>query len=643
MSKTLITQWLHWGKHTIPILENNLLAQGHEQTSHNTWTKEATPQTLLNKLTAHERQREMSNKDDDGPLDGLLSPEGKWISETGPLHELIKSNLEHMYQPFWFPSLMSNILWKKIPNTNPQRHNMHNKPTTTHKRDLAISNLGLLINTLEQLLDILNSNSTTQTQKKNIAQKTRNLTNKLHLPLPPHIETLLYSLQTNTNKTITTEDEEWIVQRHKEGQHIKFILEKYTLSAWEKLEQQEPNTETTDAIKSIFQHISTPKEAAQMFKEMKSGTVSGPQGDTRDHYLNMPDHLLKALIPIINDMLDGNFPDITKIGALSPKAKNHTRIRPLHLLATLYRAVDGRVARRLTQKLKVLKITDEAQFGSIKGGSSIDPIDHLQMVAEDAAYHNKEAFGIFLDCSEAFDSLNNQVTDIVFQSVGLPEQIILWALRAKENQIRMISTAGGMSELTNPLIVQGGCQGSATMSPFWAIATTPMLKLATSIGGKGYKFTGIPKLLQKLGYVDDNAVLANRILEGAETAQVLIIMQAIMKIRVQGAKSNTIISQATHTKIMKEVENWYKQNSSPPETQLYTGIKGRAWQKTKRPLGKRNIPETPETPGTSHDMIVDTLLERNTLQNPREPWGFTFNNKFTIQTLKRNSTAEKKA
>ena len=284
-----------------------------------------------------------------------------------------------------------------------------------------------------------------------------------------------------------------------------------------------------------------------MFKEMKSGTVSGPQGDTRDHYLNMPDHLLKALIPIINDMLDGNFPDITKIGALSPKAKNHTRIRPLHLLSTLYRAVDGRVARRLTQKLKVLKITDEAQFGSIKGGSSIDPIDHLQMVAEDAAYHNKEAFGIFLDCSEAFDSLNNQVTDIVFQSVGLPEQIILWALRAKENQIRMISTAGGMSELTNPLIVQGGCQGSATMSPFWAIATTPMLKLATSIGGKGYKFTGIPKLLQKLGYVDDNAVLANRILEGAETAQVLIIMQAIMKIRAQSAKSNTIISQATHT------------------------------------------------------------------------------------------------
>ena len=70
------------------------------------------------------------------------------------------------------------------------------------------------------------------------------------------------------------------------------------------------------------------------------------------------------------------------------------------------------------------------------------------------------------------------------------------------------------------------------MSPFWAIATTPMLKLATSIGGKGYKFTGIPKPLQKLGYVDDNAALANRILEGAETAQVLIIMQAIMKIRV---------------------------------------------------------------------------------------------------------------
>ena len=50
-------------------------------------------------------------------------------------------------------------------------------------------------------------------------------------------------------------------------------------------------------------------------------------------------------------------------------------------------------------------------------------------------------------------------TDIVFQSVGLPEQIILWALRAKENQIRMISTAGGMSELTNPLIVQGDAKG----------------------------------------------------------------------------------------------------------------------------------------------------------------------------------------
>jgi hypothetical protein len=64
--------------------------------------------------------------------------------------------------------------------------------------------------------------------------------------------------------------------------------------------------------------------------------VSGISGVTAEHLINAPEHIMEAVVKIINDMLHGIFPDSLTLGAIAPKAKNERRIRPITLLEVLF-------------------------------------------------------------------------------------------------------------------------------------------------------------------------------------------------------------------------------------------------------------------------------------------------------------------
>ena len=163
-------------------------------------------------------------------------------------------------------------------------------------------------------------------------------------------------------------------------------------------------------------------------------------------------------------MLDGEFPDFTKVGFLIPLAKNHRRFRPIHLLETLYKAVDARVARRLLEVTEKLKLTNPAQYGSVKYGTAATPLDAFLMVAEDTICARTEAWTGLLDCSEAFDSISDPITDIIIATAGLPDKFAKWARQAKHLQRRIVVTAGGQS--AKEVKVKGGSQGAPTMPLF---------------------------------------------------------------------------------------------------------------------------------------------------------------------------------
>jgi hypothetical protein len=107
------------------------------------------------------------------------------------------------------------------------------------------------------------------------------------------------------------------------------------------------------ATDRTLEHISTTAEARDKFAALPHNKVSGPTGSCAEHFLEAPDEYVKVLIPIINDMIDGNFPETSTFGTIAPTPKNLSRYRPIHLLEIIYRAVDHRVAARLLDAIQV--------------------------------------------------------------------------------------------------------------------------------------------------------------------------------------------------------------------------------------------------------------------------------------------------
>jgi hypothetical protein len=239
----------------------------------------------------------------------------------------------------------------------------------------------------------------------------------------------------------------------------------------------------------IFTKALTPPRTApdlrERFRLTKPGTVSGPSGITRGHLYHAPDFILEALLPVVADIVDGNYPDSLKLGAISPKPKDLYRFRPITLLEYLYRAVESTIATRLGLIIQELEITDTAQYGFVRGGSTGTAIDILRLIIEDATHNRKGAWIALMDCSEAFDSLDDMLTDITFRAANIPERFITWARQARRFQRRIIITAGGVSSIENAIPATGGAQGAPTMPAFWAIASEVIRRLAHSIGHTG--------------------------------------------------------------------------------------------------------------------------------------------------------------
>ena len=314
----------------------------------------------------------------------------------------------------------------------------------------------------------------------------------------------------------------------------------------------------------MFTHITEIKQVLDMFTDIQNNKVSGPTGMTAEHIRHAPDEVLKALIPLINDMIDGNYSPITLLGVLVPLSKNLERFRPIHLLEIVYRAVDRHITKHLLNAISTLKLVPPNQFGSIIGGSSTSPIDIMVMIAEDAQFHDRTAWVNLLDCSEAFDSMNDAITDIILAHTGLPDKFILWTRRATQNQKRLILTAGGISDIHTFLNVRGCSQGAPSCPPKWGITTGPIFSLSSEHGGAGYQPHGAPEPNQQVGFVDDNAV-SDEFKEGSTfTSQFIIFMQSVLNIRVQGTKSIALLSTRAFNDILHMIRQWNDPRTTTP-------------------------------------------------------------------------------
>ena len=477
--------WLAWGELHVPYLESTIVAHGFHRTLYGSWVKREEP-TKPHRTSTHEQQRAMSNKTPDGPIDGLLSPTGEWVTDTTALHLLIKEKIARMYDTAWFPRIIQKILWKPRGINGLTRYTMRPTAESITLSSTAQESVRTLQQCVRNLID-----SPTATNSREFTEAAKNI----QLSIEPTLDHFLRSLSNNKNKTdnerlpdpeLSPTMRKWLLARYEESHYITDLLTNYTERASLTLQPITASPELTLAINKTFRKLKTWKEVKAMFVALPRNKTSGPSGLCPEHITNAPKEFLEALLPILNEMIDGNFPSSTSLGAFCPVAKDSTRFRPIHLLDVLARGVDHRIASGFLDSIRDFKLCHPNQHGSVRGGNAPTAIDALLEIAEDAQYNNREAWLALLDCSEAFDSQTDAATDIALSSAGLPEQFILWARRSKHNQRRTIITAGGTSSPDDPVHVLGGSQGSSTMPPLWSIATRAILAFSEQMGAKGY-------------------------------------------------------------------------------------------------------------------------------------------------------------
>ena len=422
-----------------------------------------TPKSHLDNLIA---QKALSNKINDGPIDGIFSTHlGRWVIDTNELQEEITRKTLQMYKKHWFARLTNDALWTTEDSNGIPR---------THMRPLAQFNQKMT--SLTSSLQKLNSSI------KLIIQQDQPTEIQIDELKAMALETFLDTPEAIADMT----SKSWLLERTTEIDLIIPLIEEYLPNIWCELQPKPPSDLMVEKLKKVLEKITTITELREMFNTMKPNRTSGPSGKCREHFLHAPDNILEAILPIVNDMLEGNYPDNTKMGALSAKHKDLHRFRPICLLEVIYRAVDSRIAKRLLTVIDDLGPIDRDQIGFIKGGNASIALDILRFIIEDSNFHDKPAWIGLLDCSEAFDSLDDPVTDIALSCAGLPDFFIRWVLRSKQLQRRVVISAGGISKRLTAFLVKGGTQGAPTQPVYWAIASNIMISFSKKYGGSGY-------------------------------------------------------------------------------------------------------------------------------------------------------------
>ena len=164
--------------------------------------------------------------------------------------------------------------------------------------------------------------------------------------------------------------------------------------------------------KSIFLEDSTPDEISQIIKDFDNGKAS-----------DIPVILIKKSAAIITPCLathynscisTGNFPDILKIGKITPVYKKGDRenienYRPISTLPIFGKIFEKIIYNRLYKFLSAQGILSDSQFGFRRGHSTTHAIQHSVNIISDSHKAHKHVIGIFIDLSKAFDTLDDKI------------------------------------------------------------------------------------------------------------------------------------------------------------------------------------------------------------------------------------------
>jgi hypothetical protein len=336
--------------------------------------------------------------------------------------------------------------------------------------------------------------------------------------------------------------DEWLQSRRREAEVILTQIRKAPTLAETfrtvKPAAQKRQAELTEAYHDLLCHVDLDGLRA-MLKRCPPNKTGGPSGLTREHFLHLPDEILRCFLPFVNKLLDGEAPTALKLGTIVPMVKDAQRYRPITLLETLYKATTTLVSDRFYAMAAKFGILEPNQYAFRQGGTTAAPIDVATAVFEE---RSRPTHVIALDATSAYDTVNTLVLGSVFTRLGAPPRFTNWIMNTTGGHSRLISTPGGISE--SPFELGGLPQGDPMSCFVWLAVCDVALSHVANTRSRGVllaaqgQVPGRPYDIRAKaqGYADDLMAFGETAEGVTETAQLMTDALGVMNIRVQAKK-----------------------------------------------------------------------------------------------------------
>lgn len=187
--------------------------------------------------------------------------------------------------------------------------------------------------------------------------------------------------------------------------------------------------------------LTTAEEIAEIKKSLNNKKSSGEDGLSNYMLKKLPGFFCDITAYIANNCLSqGYFPTAWKKAiifaiAKTERAKEPRDYRPISLLSNWSKILEEVIIRRIRREDQSIPGVPSCQFGFLRGHSTIDAIDLVQMEKNDAM-REKESFSLCaLDLSKAFDNVIAEGVIFKMKKAGIDNYIcaITWSFMSNRS------------------------------------------------------------------------------------------------------------------------------------------------------------------------------------------------------------------
>ena len=235
-------------------------------------------------------------------------------------------------------------------------------------------------------------------------------------------------------------------------------------------------------------------------RSLKRGSAPGFSKIEYIHLQKCSSKMKKLMKQFYNEILKyGIIPDNWLKGIIYPIPKTEewelelSKTRPITLLECPRKILFKILTNRLTKILGNNKnILGEYNFAALPGSSTIEPINILNNIIEDAREKNKELWVLFQDMSKAYDYVNREHLSKALERIKIPNLFIKLIENSFNGRTNRVITDYGLTEEYK--MVNGIDQGEIISPILWVIYYNPLFEKIDNIGNLGYKleFNGKP-------------------------------------------------------------------------------------------------------------------------------------------------------